>query len=134
LRSIISVSVRFRLLVIAIAAGIMVIGVAQLPGMHTDVLPETAPVVVDVQTEALGLSGPEVESLVTVPLEKNLLAGVMGVTDVTSDSIPGLSAIELHFAPGTNPTPETLGVCGVPGHIGSGVLFLSLSLFSWRRR
>jgi Beta-lactamase len=31
-------------------------------------------------------------------------------------------------------TPETLGVCGVPGHIGSGVLFLSLSLFSWRRR
>ena len=102
MRSIISVSVWFRLLVIAIAAGIMVIGVAQLPGMHTDVLPETAPVVVDVQTEALGLSGPEVESLVTVPLEKNLLAGVMGVTDVTSDSIPGLSAIELHFAPGTN--------------------------------
>jgi Cu/Ag efflux pump CusA len=102
LRSIIDVSVRFRLLVIAIAAGIMVIGVVQLPGMHSDVLPETSPVVVDVQTEALGLSGPEVESLVTVPLEKNLLEGVMGVTDVTSDSIPGLSAIQLHFAPGTS--------------------------------
>ena len=42
------------------------------------------------------------ESLVTVPLEKNLLEGVMGVTDVTSDSIPGLSQIELDFAPGTN--------------------------------
>jgi multidrug efflux pump subunit AcrB len=27
---------------------------------------------------------------------------VLGVTDVTSDSIPGLSAIDLHFAPGTN--------------------------------
>jgi Cu/Ag efflux pump CusA len=100
-RSIIDISLRFRLLVIAIAAGIMVIGAALLPGMHTDVLPETSPVIVDVQTEALGLSGPEVESLVTVPLEKNLLEGVMGVTDVTSDSIPGLSAIELHFAPGT---------------------------------
>jgi hypothetical protein len=29
-----------------------------------------------------------------------------------------------------SPTPETLGVCGVLGHIGSSVLFLSLSLFS----
>jgi len=37
-----------------------------------------------------------------VPLEKNLLEGVMGVTDVTSDSIPGLSQIDLHFAPGTD--------------------------------
>jgi Cu/Ag efflux pump CusA len=70
--------------------------------MPVDVLPETSPVVVDVQTEAAGLSAPEVESLVTVPLEKNLLEGVLGVTDVTSDSVPGLSAIELHFAPGTD--------------------------------
>jgi multidrug efflux pump subunit AcrB len=40
--------------------------------------------------------------LVTTPLEKNLLEGVLDVTDVTSDSIEGLSDIELHFAPGTN--------------------------------
>jgi Cu/Ag efflux pump CusA len=101
-RSIIEMCVRFRLLVIALAAGIMVVGVIQLPRMSVDVLPETSPVVVDVQTEALGLSAAEVEALVTVPLEKNLLEGVMGVTDVTSDSVPGLSAIQLHFAPGTN--------------------------------
>jgi len=61
-----------------------------------------SPVVVRIQTEAPGLSAPEVEALVTVPLEKNLLEGVMDVTDVTSDSIPGLSQIELDFAPGTN--------------------------------
>ena len=96
-------SIRFRLLVIAIAAGIMVLGILQLSRMPADVLPETSPVVVDIQTEATGLSAPEVESLVTVPLEKNLLEGVLGVTDVTSDSVPGLSAIELHFAPGTDP-------------------------------
>ena len=102
MRSIIGMSVRFRLLVIALAAGIMVVGVIELRQMPADVLPETSPVVVDVQTEALGLSAPEVEALVTVPLEKNLLEGVMGVTDVTSDSVPGLSAIQLHFAPGTN--------------------------------
>jgi len=95
-------SVRFRYLLVALAAGLIVVGVARLPQMPVTVLPETAPVVVDVQTEALGLSAPEVESLVTVPLEKNLLEGILGVTDVTSDSLPGLSAISLQFARGTN--------------------------------
>ena len=80
----------------------MVLGIMQLSRMPTDVLPETSPVTVDIQTEAAGLSAPEVESLVTTPLEKNLLEGVLDVTDVTSDSIEGLSDIELHFAQGTN--------------------------------
>jgi Cu/Ag efflux pump CusA len=102
LRSVIATSVRFRLLVVALAAGIIALAVAWLPGMHSDVLPETSPVTVTIQTDALGLSAPEVEALVTVPLEKNLLEGVMGVTDVTSDSIEGLSQIQLHFAPGTD--------------------------------
>jgi Cu/Ag efflux pump CusA len=94
-------SIRFRFILVALAVGLVILGVGQLPRMHTDVLPETAPVVVRIQTEALGLSAPEVEALVTVPLEKNLLEGVMGVTGVTSESVPGLSDIDLHFAPGT---------------------------------
>ncbi len=101
LRSIIDACVRFRLLVIALATVVMVIGILQLSRMPADVLPETSPVTVDIQTEAAGLSAPEVESLVTTPLEKNLLEGVLHDTDVTSDSIEGLSDIELHFAPGT---------------------------------
>src|SRR5579863_196544 len=79
----------------------MVLGILRLSRMPADVLPETSPVTVDIQTEAPGLSAPEVEALVTTPLEKNLLEGVLDVTDVTSDSIEGLSDIELHFAPGT---------------------------------
>jgi len=102
LRSIIDACIRFRLLVIALAAVVMVLGILQLSRMPADVLPETSPVTVDIQTQALGLSAPEVESLVTTPLEKNLLEGVLDVTDVTSDSIEGLSDIELHFAPGTD--------------------------------
>jgi Cu/Ag efflux pump CusA len=102
LRSIIDACIRFRLLVIALAAVVMVLGILQLSRMPADVLPETSPVTVDIQTEAPGLSAPEVESLVTTPLEKNLLEGVLDVTDVTSDSIEGLSDIELHFAPGTD--------------------------------
>jgi Cu/Ag efflux pump CusA len=101
-RTVIDALTRFRILVIAVAAGIIVTGILTLPRMPTDTLPETAPVTVDVQIEALGLSAPEVEELVTVPLEKNLLSGILGMTDMTSDSIPGLSDIELHFGSGTD--------------------------------
>jgi Cu/Ag efflux pump CusA len=83
LGAVVAASVRFRFLVIALAAGIVAVAVAWLPGMHSDVLPETSPVVVRIQTEAPGVSPPEVEALVTVPLVKNLLEGVLGVTDVT---------------------------------------------------
>jgi Cu/Ag efflux pump CusA len=100
--TIIRLSLRFRFLIAVAAAGLLLVGGERLTRMHSDVLPETSPTAVEVQTEALGLSGPEVESLVTVPMEHNLLAGVMGVVSVTSDSIPGLSAIDLHFAPGTD--------------------------------
>ena len=102
MRTVIDAFTRFRILVIAVAAGIIVAGILTLPRMPHDTLPETSPVTVDVQTEALGLSAPEVEELVTVPLEKNLFSGILGMTDMTSDSIPGLSDIELHFAPGTD--------------------------------
>jgi Cu/Ag efflux pump CusA len=101
-RTVIDAFTRFRILVVAVAAGIIVAGILTLPRMSTDTLPETSPVTVDVQIEALGLSAPEVEELVTVPMEKNLLSGILGTTDMTSDSIPGLSDIELHFAPGTD--------------------------------
>lgn len=102
LTALIAASIRFRFLLAAVAAGLMIVGVARLPSMPVDVLPETSPVIVQLQTEAQGLSAEEVETLVTLPLEKELLEGIMGVVNVTSDSIPGLSSIVLHFAPGTN--------------------------------
>jgi len=50
---------RFRPLVIAAAATIMVVGAARLQDMPVDVIPEINPVTVEVQTEALGLSAAE---------------------------------------------------------------------------
>ena len=44
-------------------------------------LPEFSPVVVEVQTESLGLSAEEVEQLITVPLEADRLNGVAWVQD-----------------------------------------------------
>ena len=45
-----------------------------------DVFPEFAPPLVEIQTEAPGLSTSEVEALITVPLE-NALNGVPGLDD-----------------------------------------------------
>ena len=100
-RHVIGWSLRFRLLVLGIAAGVLVLGVVQLRHTPTDVLPEFTPPYVEVQTEALGLSAEEVEQLVTVPLEADLLNGTKGVTVLRSQSVPGMSDIVLLFEPGT---------------------------------
>ena len=52
---------RFRALVVALAAGLLVAGVAELRKAPVDVLPEFSQPSVQVQTEALGLSAAEVE-------------------------------------------------------------------------
>jgi len=95
-------SLRFGRLVIALAIGLMVIGVAQLRSAPVDVYPEFKPPSVEIQTEALGLSAAEVEQLITVPLEQDLLNGVPWLDRIHSSSMPGLSAIDLTFQPGTN--------------------------------
>ena len=103
MRRIVDISIRLRLLVVALAVAIMVTGILRLAQMPAEALPGTSPPTVDVQTEAAGLSAAEVEALVTLPLEKNLRNGVPGVADITSDSVAGLSAIELRFEAGTDP-------------------------------
>ena len=72
LRSIVAASLKFRYLVVAIAAVMMVFGIVQISDNPVDVFPEFAPPLVEVQTEAPGLSTEEIESLVTVPLENAL--------------------------------------------------------------
>src|SRR5947208_5819482 len=101
MRTIVYLSLRFRYLVIAAAAVLMFFGVQTLGHQKVDVFPEFAPVTVEIQTECLGLSPSEVESLVTVPLE-NALQGVPRVTSVQSESVPQLSAIFLYFKNGTD--------------------------------
>ena len=57
--------------------------------------------VVEVQTEALGLSAEEVEALITLNLEE-LLSGVPWLESVESESVIGLSSIKLTFKRGTD--------------------------------
>jgi CzcA family heavy metal efflux pump len=102
IQRIIASSLKFRLLVLPAAALLMVFGVAQLRKMPVDVLPEFAPPSVQIQTEALGLSAIEVEQFITVPMEQDLLNGVPWLETIRSQSIAGLSSIELIFKAGTD--------------------------------
>jgi len=101
--SVVSSSLRLRAMVVVCAAIVMALGVLSLRKMPVDVYPEILPVTVTVQTEALGLSAAEVEQLITVPIEADLLSGTPWVDVMRSESVPGLSNIELVFRPGTSP-------------------------------
>lgn len=101
MRWIIGSSLKFRRLVVAIAAGVLILGITQLGETRVDVLPEFKPTTVEVQTEALGLSAEEMEELITVPLEQDLLNGIAFLDEIESATIPGLSSIVMTFEPGT---------------------------------
>nr|WP_042195141.1 efflux RND transporter permease subunit [Kibdelosporangium sp. MJ126-NF4]CEL21707.1 Cobalt-zinc-cadmium resistance protein CzcA; Cation efflux system protein CusA [Kibdelosporangium sp. MJ126-NF4]CTQ92488.1 Cobalt-zinc-cadmium resistance protein CzcA; Cation efflux system protein CusA [Kibdelosporangium sp. MJ126-NF4] len=101
IRWIVRSALRFRFLMIAVAAGIMFVGFGQLRDTPVDVFPEFAPPRVEIQTKCIGLSAAEVESLVTVPLEE-ALNGVAGLDVMRSKSVPQLSSVELIFKPGVD--------------------------------
>ena len=99
---IVASSLRLRVVVLALAAVLLVGGIWRMRNMPLDVVPEFSRLALEVQTEALGLSTSEVESLITVPLEADLLNGVPWLESIESESISGLSSIEMFFAPGTD--------------------------------
>src|SRR5574341_970202 len=101
MRWIVSASLRFRFLVLAVAGALMYFGIGHIREMPVDVFPEFAPPLVEIQTISIGLSPVEVESLVTVPLEQ-ALAGVPGLDIMRSKSVPDLSAIKMIFEAGTD--------------------------------
>ena len=102
LHGIVSSSLRLQAIVLALAAALLFGGLWRMRTLSLDVVPEFSPLSLEVHTEALGLSASEVESLITVPLEADLLNGVPWLQSIESESITGLSAIEMFFAPGTN--------------------------------
>jgi Cu/Ag efflux pump CusA len=98
----ISSSVRLRTLVLAVAPGLLILGAIGVKDRPLEVIPELALPSLTVKTESLGLSSAEVESLITVPLEADLLNGVPWLQVIQSESMAGLSTIEMIFAPGTD--------------------------------
>ena len=94
-------SLQFRVIVLMIALGLIVVGVRTMDSIPLDVFPEFAPPLVEIQTEAPGISTEDVESLISVPIE-NAVNGIPFVKAVRSKSVLGLSSVRLIFANGTD--------------------------------
>ena len=101
MRWIVSWSLRFRYLVVAGAVRARRVRHRRRANSPVDVFPEFAPPQVEVQTESLGLSTSDVESLVTVPIEL-AMNGLPNLDDLRSTSVPQLSSILMVFKPGTD--------------------------------
>jgi Cu/Ag efflux pump CusA len=101
MRRIVGWSLRFRFIVVGMAAGLMFFGAAQVRDMPVDVFPEFAPPRVEIQTASVGLSSAEIETLVTIPLEQ-ALQGLPGLDVMRSKSVPQLSSIVMILEPGTD--------------------------------
>ncbi len=98
----ISSSIRMRAMVLALCLVLLVIGYRSIRKAPLDVFPEFALPIVEIQTEAPGLSTEEVEALVTVPIE-NTLNGVPHVKTIRSKSVLGLSQVVLILEQRTDP-------------------------------
>jgi CzcA family heavy metal efflux pump len=101
LKAIVVHSLNLRLAVVVGAVVLAIAGYRSARDAPLDVFPEFAPPLVEVQTEAPGLSTVEVESLVTVPIE-GALSGVSWVKTMRSKSVLGLSSVVLIFDEGTD--------------------------------
>src|SRR5262245_39375213 len=101
LSRLITSSVRGRAVVLALCGLLIAYGYRTVRTTPLDVFPEFAPPLVEIQTEAPGLSTEEVESLLSVPLE-NGLNGVSWLKTLRSKSVLGLSSVVCIFKEGTD--------------------------------
>jgi len=96
LKAIVAGALRLPIVAIAAAVVLTIVGLRTASRAPLDVFPEFAPPLVEIQTEASGLSTSEVESLVTVPIE-SALNGASWLKTMRSKSVLGLSSVVLIF-------------------------------------
>lgn len=92
----IATSLRLRVTIAFLTVILLIIGYRVVSDSYFDVFPEFAPPLVEVQTEAPGLSTAQVETLVSLPIE-NALNGVSWLKKIRSKSVLGLSSVTVYF-------------------------------------
>ena len=101
LKKLIYAAVNARIFVLLIALALIVFGLNSIKEAPLDVFPEFAPIKVEIQTEAPGLSTLEVEQLISLPLEQ-AVNGTPQLKTLRSKSVLGLSSVVMLFEEGTN--------------------------------
>lgn len=101
LKKLIYTAVNARIFVLLIALALIVFGLNTIKEAPLDVFPEFAPIKVEIQTEAPGLSTLEVEQLISLPLEQ-AVNGTPQLKTLRSKSVLGLSSVVMLFEEGTN--------------------------------
>ena len=99
--AIVRFSIRFNGVIIGLASLVVLYGIYSLTRSNLDVFPEFSPTQLVIQTESPGLSAELVEALVSQPIE-NSIAGTVGISLIRSQSIPGLSVVNVIFKEGTD--------------------------------
>ena len=101
MRAFIRFLVEKKFLMVFVMGLIMGAGIYSYRRLPMDAIPDVAPPMVQIFTEAPGLSAQEVERLITYPLETALM-GLPNVEKVRSVSNFGLSLINIYFKDGTD--------------------------------
>ncbi|MGM0577757.1 MAG: efflux RND transporter permease subunit, partial [Myxococcota bacterium] len=98
---IVEVALTNRLLVLVLTAGILGLGYASFRQVPVDSFPDATPTMVQVFTEAPGLSPVDVEKQISYPIEISMY-GLPHLERVQSTSVFGLSRVNVYFEDGTD--------------------------------
>jgi len=101
LNAIISWSLRYRFLVLAMIGAVVLAGAYAVIHLPVDAFPDTTPIQVQINTVAPALSPLEIEQQITFPVEQ-AISGLKGLKEVRSASKFGLSHVTVMFEDGTN--------------------------------
>jgi CzcA family heavy metal efflux pump len=102
MRRLVAWCVERRGVVAILALALLLLGVVRALRTPIEVFPEFVPAQVSIQTEAPGFTPDQIETLITRPVEA-AVNGAPALAALRSDSIAGLSAVTLDFAPGADP-------------------------------
>ncbi len=101
LKNLIDFVINRRGFVLCLALLLVLLGLLALYDLPFDALPDTTPVMVQVNVSAPGWAPEEIERQVTYPIEREL-SGLSGLTEVRSISKYGISQVNLVFQDGVD--------------------------------
>src|SRR6202042_2947568 len=93
----VSFAVSRRFLMVGLFAAVIIGGLVAFQQLNIEAYPDPTPPMVDVVTQAQGLSAEEIERYITIPLEVQLAGTRAYITAIRTISLYGLSDVKVQF-------------------------------------